>query len=180
MLLLLVLSSVGCNQSDKEDLSLTRGKVGPIEIGMAIDSIYGEYERRSVQLVDSDLEGSPSPALEIYREKSGDDNDPSLVVEIDQSEDGQPIVGRITVFDSSFRTSAGVGVTSTLGTLKEAHYIASIVAGEGGPYALVPDLGMSFALDISVSDVPPDWYKTANPRLIPDDAKVSRILVADK
>ena len=181
LLLLLFLSSVGFRQSDsREDLSLSKGKAGHIEVGMTIDSVYRRYERRLVQLVDLDSMGSFSPALEIYRETSGDDDDPSLVIEIDQSKDGEWIVWRITVYDTSFKTVAGVGVTSTLGSLRQAHKISSIVSGEGSLYALVPDLGMSFALDIHFDDIPNEWYVTGNPSLIPDSTGISEILVVDK
>ncbi len=181
LLLLLFLSSVGFRQSDsREDLSLSKGKAGHIEVGMTIDSVYRRYERRLVQLVDLDSMGSFSPALEIYRETSGDDDDPSLVIEIDQSKDGEWIVWRITVYDSNFETVAGVGVTSTLRSLRKAHKVASIVSGEGGLYALVPDLGMSFGLDIPFADIPREWNETGNQSLIPDGTKVSVILVVNK
>ncbi len=87
------------------------------------------------------------------------------------------LVGRITVYDSRFKTDKGVGVGSTLGEIRRNYKVDWIGFGEGPLFARVEQIGMSFALDYSKP--PREWYETHNPTLIPDSAKVVSILLAN-
>jgi hypothetical protein len=154
-----------------KEFVLSRGKAGPIETGMTVDQVFASVGRKSARLVDQQIEGFSSPALEIYLTKNQRTR-PSLVAEIV----GHDRIGRINVYDSRFKTEKGIGVGSTLGEIRREYRVDWIGFGEGPLCARVEQIGMTFALDYSKP--PREWYETNNPALIPDGAKVVSILLA--
>lgn len=123
--------------------------------------------------MDRYLEGFFTPAIEIYLTRNRKLR-PSLLAEI-VGERSTFVVGRITVYDSRFKTDKGIGVGSTLGEIRRDYKVDSIGFGEGPLFAHVEQFGMSFALDYARP--PREWYSTHNPKLIPDTARVVSILL---
>jgi len=158
---------------DSNDFLLSKYKAWSIEIGMTIDALYTKYARESTNLVDLYLEGTFSPAVEIYLSGKEKKNRPSVVAEIG-CQNGF-VVWRINVYDKRFRTDKGIGVGSTLGDIRKSYKVDWIAFGEGLLFARVEEIGMSFALDIV--KVPPKWYETRDQNLIPDSAKVVSVLI---
>ncbi len=174
LFLLFMLWNVSVRSGEKE-FGLSRGKAGLIKAGTTIDELYARVGRNNTRLVDRYSEGFFSPAIEIYLTQSGTTK-PSLVAEI-VGQYPTFLVGRITVYDSRFKTDKGVGVGSTLGEIRRNYKVDWIGFGEGPLFARVEQIGMSFALDYSKP--PREWYETHNPTLIPDSAKVVSILLAN-
>lgn len=158
--------------SNKEDdFLITTGKAGRISISMTIDELYKNYDRKLINLTDLFLEGYFTPALEIYLDKKTDK--PSLVVEIGWANGWS--VSRINVYDKKFHTEKGIKVGSTLKDLRKNYNIEWISSGETHFCAYVQEIGISFLLDSF--DIPLDWYKNREMKLIPDSAKIISILI---
>ena len=174
-LLLLVPILVGAEKRDnKNDFLLSKHKVGRLEVGTTVDGLYTKYDRKITKLIDLNLEGMFSPALEIYLNGSEKRHKPSLVAEILWRQ-GDWVIYRINVYDKRFKTDKGIGVGSTLGDIRKSYEVDWIRFGEGTLYARVAELRMSFALDFY--RVSAQWYKTRDQNLIPNNAKVESVLV---
>lgn len=164
-------------QSDPNQYILSKGKAGVIEIGQTIDDLYEHFDRSATRLVDLQLEGSFSPAIEVYFDSSNQKK-PSFIAEIRWWREVGWAVGRITIKDDTFKTEKGIGIGSTFGEILQFYKVTSVSAGES-PYlfAIVRELGMSFQLDITYQDMPSQWRRTKDLNLIPKDSKVRSILV---
>lgn len=124
----------------KKDYLLSKKAAGNIEIGMEVDSLLKIIDRNSIKLVNLDLEGFFSPAIEVY-----DGSKLSLVLEIDKIE-GKWIVSRITVYDKNYKTKEGISIGCSLKELKGKYKIDRIDSVEGFLYAILEELDMSFKL----------------------------------
>jgi hypothetical protein len=173
LLLLLLVPNASMRRGEKE-FELSKGKAGLITAGMTIDELYAAVGRGNTKLVDRFAEGFFTPAIEIYLPE-GLKTKPSVVTEV-VGQYPRFRVGRITVYDVRFKTEKGVGVGSTLGEIRRNYQVDWIGFGEGPLFARVEQIGMSFALDNAKP--PREWYKTHNPELISDAARVVSILVA--
>jgi len=164
-------------QSSSSQNLLTKGKAGVIEIGQTIDDLYEHFDRSATRLVDLQLEGSFSPAIEVYFD-STNQTKPSCLAEIRWWREVGWAVGRITIKDDTFKTEKGIGIGSTFGEILQFYTVTSVSAGES-PYlfAIVRELGMSFQLDITYHDMPSQWRRTKDLNLVPTDSKVRSILV---
>lgn len=151
---------------------LSKHKAGFVEVGMTVDVLYQKYDRQSIRLVDLYLEGTFSPALEIYLDNDKREK-PSLVAEIGWEKNW--VIRRISVYDQTFTLKSHIGIGSTLGDLRKFYSIDWIAPGEGSVYARVEAVGMSFALDST--NIPEKWYTTNDPTLFPDDLKILSILI---
>ncbi len=149
---------------------LSKGKAGPIKIGMSVDDLYAKVDRARTKLIDLYSEGFFTPALEIYLNQQMT-NRPSLVVGLSKNW----TVHDIFVYDPGFKTDKGFGVGSTLGDIRKEYRVNWIGFGERGLVAHVEQIGMSFALDFAKPS--PQWYKTQDQALIPGNAKVVWVLV---
>jgi len=96
-----------------------------------------------VKRVDLQLEGMPTPALEI-RLGNLSAARASLTAELFPPAENR--VWRVNVFDRRFRTAEGLGIGSTLGQIR-AHHKVRILVGEGGVGAYVAELQMNFGFD---------------------------------
>jgi hypothetical protein len=185
-LVLVVFGGTGIIQAQDKSFELSKGKAGPVAIGMTIDELYEKVGKENTRLVDTYTEGFFSPVVEIYLEHEPKDAKPSLIAGVV----GRPpagnerpffisafVVGHISVNDAQFRTNQGIGVGSTLGEIRRSHKVDWITFGEGPLVARVEQIGMSFALDYSAP--PGEWSTTHDPALIPDSARVVSILVTD-
>ena len=183
--LILILVPALVNGQEK-NFELSKGKAGPVEIGMGIDELYQRVGKEDTKLVDQYSEGFFSPVVEIYMKREPKDAKPSLIAEVvskPPAENTHPffisafVVGRISVNDSQFKTNVGIGVGSTLGEIRRWYKVDWITFGEGPLVARVEQIGMSFALDYSTP--PQEWYTTHDAALIPDSARVVSILITD-
>jgi hypothetical protein len=183
MALMLILVPALVNGQEK-NFELSKGKAGPVEIGMSIDELYQRVGKEDTKLVDQYSGGFFSPVVEIYLKREPKDAKPSLIAEVvgkPPAENVRPffisafVVGRISVNDPQFKTSVGIGVGSTLGEIRRWYKVDWIAFGEGPLFARVEQMGMSFALDYSAP--PKEWYATHDPALIPDSARVVSILL---
>jgi hypothetical protein len=86
----------------------------------------------------------------------------------------QLIVTRISVVDPTLRTSEGIGVGSTYEKLRSRYRVDRVGSGEGGFYARVEALGMSFQLDASRHKT---LWRLRDPAAVPTDMRVVSILL---
>lgn len=167
--LLFLISTMGARAEGK--FILSKGSAGPVQIGMEVDTLYAKIGRHATKLVDLQVEGFFTPALEVYLD-TGQRTKPALVVRLGRSF----AVSSITVYDPRFRTEEGIHVGSTLGDLRKEYGIDWVGFGDGPLCARANKLGMTFALD---SIPPPEWRRTHNSALIPGSSKVIWILVVN-
>jgi hypothetical protein len=137
---LIALSAVAALAAD--NFLLARNRVGRLTISMPKSAIYVVYPRRITKKVALQLEGFPTPAVQVFLAKSR--LTPSLVIRLDGPVPG--IYG-IEVTDARFRTSKGVGVGSSFGQLRATEKL-SFVTGEGVIGAVSKELSMTFDLDV--------------------------------
>ena len=160
------------------DLTMARGRVGEIKIGMRPSDIYAVVNKNFTRLVDLQLEGMYSPAIELFRTELQRDN-PEIIFELDQNK-----IYRIQVHSPQYRTDKGIGVGSTFGELRRVYGIKDpkqIIWGEEGFYgAVVEELRMSFGLDVNKTMTPAqidDFKRTSGLGQIPDNTRIDSILV---
>lgn len=125
------------------DFVIASNHVGKLALGMPEAEIYRLYSHLRMRKVDLQLEGNPTPAVEIYMPQRTDD--PALVVRL--SVPGDRIEG-IEVHDSQFVDEAGIHVGSSFGQLRSAHRKLQLAVGEGQYWAALEDAGLSFRLRI--------------------------------
>jgi hypothetical protein len=160
-----------------DDFLLDRHRAGKIVIGMPETAIYNVYPREITRKVDLQLEGTPTPAIQVFLTK--DQTTPSLIIRLDGPQAG---VYGIDVRDARFKTREGIGVGSSLGQLRKTRRRLFISDGEGAIFAAVEDLGMSFSLLLD-SQSERAYYATRrryarrdNPS-IPDATKIGSVWV---
>ncbi len=122
---------------------LDPGRAGTLEIGVPVDTVLRAFARNRVRLVDLQLEGHFSPALEVDLGNSGPT--PGLVAHISHFPCNEFAVSGISVYDPRFRTREGIGVGSTIGALRRAYDVRP--NREEGHSVIVPSLKMTFAID---------------------------------
>jgi hypothetical protein len=137
-ILLVVLSA---STAPTDDFLLDRHRAGKIVVGMPEAAIYQIYSQEITRKVDLQLEGMPTPAIQVFLTKER--TTPSLVIRLDGP---QPGVFGIDVRDARFKTRDGIGVGSSLGQLRRTKKKLFFVVGEGTIAAVVDDLSMSFTL----------------------------------
>jgi len=154
----------------QDAMVVERSRVGPVSIGASAEAIYREFGDRA-RLIDLKLEGHLSPALEL--KLFGSQLVASIVAEIAPA-NNQLVVTRINVIDPSLRTREGVGVGSTYEQLRARYPVDWIGRGEGGMFARVDKLGISFQLDTSG---PIPLWSIREPDKVPGDVRVVRMML---
>jgi hypothetical protein len=159
-----------------DDFLLARNRVGGLVVGMPESAIYKVYPRRITRKVDLQLEGMPTPAVQIFLVKNH--RKPSLVVRLTGA--GSTIDG-IDVTDPRFKTATGVGVGASLGQLRHAQKLLSFVSGEGVNGANAEDLGITFDLMID-RRIEARLFDSRKPdqdvlSIIPDDTRIKSVWV---
>src|SRR5262245_57858390 len=122
---------------------LESGRAGQFEVGQPVDDIMGLAGQQHVRLVNLDLEGQFTPAIEIRLADA--QSTPSLVAQIREWPCPGFQVWNLMVYDRRFRTVDGIGVGTTLRELRR-RYPRLKLGGEGGPSATVDSLHMTFVL----------------------------------
>jgi hypothetical protein len=173
----ITLSVLAASTASTDDFLLERHRAGRIIVGMPEAAIYQIYSPKITKKVDLQLEGTPTPAVQVFLTK--DQSTPSLVILLDDPQTG---VYSIDVRDSRFKTRDGIGVGSSLGQLRKTKTKLFITDGEGAIVAVAEDLGMSFFLLLD-GQAEKAYYATRrryvghdNPS-IPDAARITSVSV---
>ena len=151
---LLLSASIAAGQYDSFQIRDTH--VGRAHVGMTVEDFYSAFDRREVKLVDQDLEGVFSPALEVRS-----NGHVLLMGEVDKR-DGACIIFRITVKDPRFHTTRGISVCSTYADLERAYPGLKILMGEGRQFAFSETESLSFGLDADIRKPPADRSRVAS------------------
>ena len=172
LLLLLQLPIAGRGEETPSAFLLGEQQVGDILIGSTVNEVYRRYGKENTRLVDLNLEGSFSPAIEVDIEgcRSGS---PSLIVEYTWWREIGWGVRRVRVRDPRFRTREGAGIGSTFGELKRWYSVTGGVrSGEKTAAYVVVD---SPRIWFGFLDRPtrPDGRK----KTLPDAAVVTSVMI---
>jgi len=150
------------------DTVVERGRAGPVAIGASAESVYDRFRERA-KLVDLKLEGMLSPALELRLFGA----QTTMIAEIGAA-NNRLVITRISVVDPSVRTKDGIGVGSTYDELRARYRVDWVGSGEGGYYARVESLGISFQLDSSRRQ---NLSEVRDPNAVPPDVRVLSLLL---
>ena len=159
--------------SSSPEVTLSAGKAGYVQVGRPVSSLYSNYNKNSI-VGDTDYsEGMPYPIVKIYLDGQ---NRPSLTASVRITNQGQQqVIDGIRVYDERFKTDKGVGINSTLGDLRRAGGFSSIRYLNDSLFA--ESSGMMFELDVTMKNLPSEWLKTGDVNLLPDDMKITGILI---
>lgn len=152
---------------------IERHQVGPVAIGADAQTIYTAFPADRRELVDLGYEGMLSPAL-LVRFVGASQRD-GVVAELVATGAGLA-VWRIEIRDPSFRTLKGIGVGSTVGQLRAAYHLDSVLSGEGNVVIRVEQLSASFVLDQSGQGAE-HLRKLRTPAAMPDSVKIKSVLL---
>lgn len=159
----------------EEQFLLQKRQAGLIEIGMTIDDLLIRFNRSEIKLVDLNLLGKFTPAIEISIGATGPRAGASAVVEISWRKDF--IVSRISVYDRRFLTDRGVGVGATLGDLKKHYSISRVTSAGSNLVAVVNKLKIDFVLKADLNSIPSQFFKTGGIYLLPDNLEIVSIIM---
>ncbi len=164
-----LLTKSGAN--DEELYVLDTDRAGLFKIGIndyeiqEIAVVYGDVILEEVDLM---LEGMSAPAMEMTL---AGDSLPGLILEIDPNDCG--CVYRIIVYSDRFRTSDGIGVSSTVANILEYYDFGDVYWSErGDPFIFIEELDASIILN------PGDWWVMGEVQgELPPETEVKAILI---
>jgi hypothetical protein len=171
--LLFAISLVGQATTTTRLPPIERHQVGPVTIGADAQKIYEAFPADRRELVDLGLEGMLSPAL-LLRFLGASQRD-GVVAELMAGRNGLT-VRRIEIRDPAFRTLTNIGVGSTVGQLRSAHRLNSMLSGEGNVVIRVEELSASFVLDQSGAHGD-QFSHLKTPAAVPDSVKIKSVLL---
>jgi hypothetical protein len=145
---------------------------GKLFIGMSLKEVHKAYPKALMKWADlQGPDGVPSHVLQIFLNKAQED--PSLVLTFD----GEDKLTYMAVYDPQFRTTANIGVGSTLGQLRKAYYGSFSLIGSDPLHADIHILNMSFDLKARLYDFGIDRLKGSDDPRIPDTVTIKMIEV---
>jgi len=147
-------------------------RFGPVVIGAAAQRIYEAFPNRR-ELVDLGYEGMLSPAL-LLRFVGTIQRD-GIVAELVPGQSGLT-VWRIEIRDPAFRSAKDIGVGSTVGQLRSAYRLDSVLSGEGNVFIRVEELSASFKLD-QTGHGGSELWQIRDPARVPDAVKITAVLL---
>ena len=153
--------------------SIERHHVGPIALGVNAQKVYEAFPANRRDLVDLGYEGMLTPALLLRF--AGTSQRDGIVAVLVADRTGL-IVWRIAVRDPAFRTLKGIGVGSTVGELRAAYRLDSLISGEGTVAIRIEELSASFALDQTGLDGD-RLGELRTPAAVPDSVKIRSVLL---
>ena len=151
---------------------IERHRLGPIVIGADAQRVYEAFAGRR-ELVDLGYEGMLSPAL-LLRFDGLTQRD-GVVAELVPGSRSLT-VWRIEIRDPAFRSVKGIGVGSSIGQLRSAYRLDSVVSGEGNVAIRVEELSASFKLD-QTGPGGSELWRIRDPALVPDSVKITSVLL---
>lgn len=122
---------------------LRTGVAGDVPVGIPVDSLYAIVGRERTRVVDLQLEGFFTPAIEILSRAGGPR---AMQAHITATACGF-LISRVDVFDPTYHTESGLHVGMTLVDVRARHSVE--LSAEEGAHALVGGLGMAFELSSS-------------------------------
>jgi hypothetical protein len=146
-------------------------QVGPVKINMPVTDLKKVIPANQLKEVKVTREGHAYKAYQI--KKNASDAQPGLQAE----EICEPNcrVSRVQVLDSTYKTSEGIGIGSTLGEVKKHYPISYLGPGETGIVAVSETKKITFILD--VSKVPAKQVPQLNLKNTPNEVPVTGILI---
>jgi hypothetical protein len=168
-MLITVMSLLGASGSSaaESNFALGAGAAGSVKIGATVEDIYKVYSKDRTAEIDLQLEGMPSPAIQIFL--SFEDlkkKKPAIVAELDNGK-----IYRLQIKSDKFHTGSGIRIGSTFGELRKETKDLKHIRGEEGYFGVSSQsLGMSFQVGSTPKGT--DLYKE-----IPDKAKIGSILL---
>ena len=151
---------------------IERQGIGPVVIGAEAQKIYEGFAGRR-ELVDLGYEGMLSPAL-LLRFVGLTQRD-GVVAELVPGQRALT-VWRIEIRDPAFRSLKGIGVGSTVGQLRSAYRMDSVLSGEGNVVIRVEELAASFKLD-QTGPGGSELWRLRDPALVPESVKITSVLL---
>ena len=151
---------------------IERHGVGSVIIGANAQTIYEAFAGRR-ELVDLGYEGMLSPAL-LLRFPGLTQRD-GVVAELVPGR-GDLTVWRVEIRDPAFRTVKGIGVGSTVGELRSAYRLDSVLSGEGNVVIRVEELAASFNL-AQPGPGGSELWRIRDPESVPDSVKIASVLL---
>jgi hypothetical protein len=171
-ILLLAVALVGQTGATTGLPPIERYHVGPVVLGADAQKIYETFSNRR-ELVDLGYEGMLSPAL-LLRFVGTTQRD-GIVAELVPEQSGLT-VWRIEIRDPAFRSVKGIGVGSTVGQLRSAYRLDSVLSGEGNVVIRVEELSASFKLD-QTGPGGSELWRVRDPVRVPDSVKITSVLL---
>ena len=152
-------------------LLLANGQAGPIKIGLGLAGIRSAYPEAKISPDEIYIGDRRYQILNIYPDPR--DTTPALSITLSPSRS----VLSIDVYSSTFRTTKNIGVGSTLGELRQSHTLKAIRYMDGSFLATASDTNVLFELGVSVESLPTEWLQGNPENTLPNNLKISRIIV---
>ncbi len=157
------------------DFLLADGRVGYVQIGRSVESLYRHYDRSLVTFEAENRDGIPYPVVKLFvPEKKA----PAMVLSVSVSRQGQQqTIDGIRVYDERFKTEDGIGIGSTLGDMKKAGTLQGVKQIDQSLYAVSKEAHLLFELEVAMANLPVEWLRSGEVDSLPSSMKIRGILL---